>query len=58
MAWCRTRRAGRGFRLDRITAAAPTGEQAPPHDLVDLPLGSAVAAATQPAALASLMPRS
>ncbi|MEU8693200.1 HTH domain-containing protein [Streptomyces sp. NPDC048665] len=50
--------AGRGFRLERITAAAPTGEQAQPHDLADLPLGSAVAAATQPAALASLMPRS
>ncbi|WBO66118.1 helix-turn-helix transcriptional regulator [Streptomyces camelliae] len=56
IAWCRTRQAGRGFRLDRITAAAPTGEQARPHDLADLLLGSAAAGAVQPIALASLIP--
>ncbi|WP_225096302.1 YafY family protein [Streptomyces sp. CoH27] len=56
IAWCRTRQAGRGFRLDRITAAAPTGEQARPHDLADLLLGSAAAGAVQPTALASLTP--
>ncbi|EFL37134.1 helix-turn-helix type 11 domain-containing protein [Streptomyces viridochromogenes DSM 40736] len=54
IAWCRTRRAGRGFRLDRIAAAAPTGEQAQPHDLAELLLGSAAAGAVQPTALASL----
>ncbi|MGY6022341.1 helix-turn-helix transcriptional regulator [Streptomyces spinosirectus] len=56
IAWCRTRQAGRGFRLDRITAAAPTGEQARPHDLAGLLLGSAAAGAVQPTALASLIP--
>jgi proteasome accessory factor B len=56
IAWCRTRQAGRGFRLDRITAAAPTGEQARPHELADLLLGSAAAGAVQPTALASLIP--
>ncbi|MEU6506652.1 YafY family protein [Streptomyces sp. NPDC046942] len=56
IAWCRTRQAGRGFRLDRITAAAPTGERARPHDLADLLLGSAAAGAVQPTALASLTP--
>ncbi|MFE0256201.1 helix-turn-helix transcriptional regulator [Streptomyces sp. NPDC059010] len=56
IAWCRTRQAGRGFRLDRITAAAPTGEQARPHDLAGLLLGSAAASAVQPTALASLIP--
>ncbi|MDH6132982.1 putative DNA-binding transcriptional regulator YafY [Kitasatospora sp. MAA4] len=56
IAWCRTRRAGRGFRLDRITAAAPTGEQAPPHDLAGLLLGSAAAGAVMPTTLASLAP--
>ncbi|MGW3121641.1 helix-turn-helix transcriptional regulator [Streptomyces sp. NPDC001107] len=56
IAWCRTRQAGRGFRLDRITAAAPTGEQARPHNLADLLLGSAAASAGQPTALASLIP--
>ncbi|MFL5997193.1 MAG: helix-turn-helix transcriptional regulator [Streptomyces sp.] len=56
IAWCRIRRAGRGFRLDRITAAAPTGEQAQPHDLASLLLGSAAAGAVQPTALASLVP--
>ncbi|NUQ96722.1 MAG: WYL domain-containing protein [Streptomyces sp.] len=54
IAWCRTRRAGRGFRLDRIAAAATTGEQARPHDLADLLHGSAAADAVPPAALASL----
>jgi predicted DNA-binding transcriptional regulator YafY len=56
IAWCRTRRAGRGFRLDRIAAAATTGEQAHPHDLTELLLGSAAADAVQPTALASLTP--
>ncbi|MFJ2581783.1 helix-turn-helix transcriptional regulator [Kitasatospora aureofaciens] len=56
IAWCRTRRAGRGFRLDRITAAAPTGEEALPHDLAGLLLGSAAADAVRPTALASLAP--
>ncbi|POX52850.1 YafY family protein [Streptomyces sp. Ru72] len=54
IAWCRTRRAGRGFRLDRIAAAAPAGEQAEPRSLTDLLLGSAAAGAVQPTALASL----
>ncbi|MGW2815538.1 helix-turn-helix transcriptional regulator [Streptomyces sp. NPDC001415] len=56
IAWCRTRRAGRGFRLDRITAAAPTGERAQPHDLAELLHGSTAAGAVQPTALASLTP--
>ncbi|WP_326656390.1 helix-turn-helix transcriptional regulator [Streptomyces sp. NBC_00385] len=54
IAWCRMRRAGRGFRLDRITGATPTTEQAQPHDLAELLLGSAAAGAVRPAALASL----
>jgi proteasome accessory factor B len=54
VAWCRTRQAGRGFRLDRITAAAPAGERARPHDLARLLLGSAAAGAVRPTALASL----
>ncbi|MFI9169070.1 helix-turn-helix transcriptional regulator [Streptomyces lincolnensis] len=54
IAWCRARRAGRGFRLDRIAAATVTGEQAQPHDLTELLLGSAAADAVQPTALASL----
>lgn len=54
IAWCRTRRAGRGFRLDRIAAAAPTAEQAQPHDLAALLLGSVAAGAARPSALASL----
>ncbi|WP_255946553.1 helix-turn-helix transcriptional regulator [Streptomyces odontomachi] len=54
VAWCRTRRAGRGFRLDRITAAAPTGDPARPHDLAELLVGSAGAGAVRPAALAAL----
>ncbi|MCO5996295.1 helix-turn-helix transcriptional regulator [Actinoallomurus rhizosphaericola] len=56
IAWCRTRRAGRGFRLDRITAAVPTGDRARPHDLAELLLGSVGADAVRPAALASLTP--
>ncbi|WP_328395331.1 helix-turn-helix transcriptional regulator [Nocardia sp. NBC_00416] len=54
IAWCRERRAGRGFRLDRITAATPTGEPARPHDLAELLRGSAAAGAVQPATLAAL----
>ncbi|MFF9277989.1 helix-turn-helix transcriptional regulator [Streptomyces griseosporeus] len=57
IAWCRARQAGRGFRLDRITAAAPTGERARSHDLADLLRGSAAADAAHPAALAALLPR-
>ncbi|MFF7311687.1 WYL domain-containing protein [Streptomyces sp. NPDC008137] len=56
IAWCRTRQAGRGFRLDRITAAAPTTEQAQPHDLKELLRGSVAADAVQPTTLASLTP--
>ena len=51
IAWCRTRRAGRGFRLDRITAAMTTGEQARRHDLYRLLQGSAAADAVRPATL-------
>ncbi|MFD5698255.1 helix-turn-helix transcriptional regulator [Streptomyces lasiicapitis] len=58
IAWCRTRRAGRGFRLDRIAAAAPTGERARLRDLSELLVGSAGADAIQPAALAALTPPS
>ncbi|WP_433476092.1 helix-turn-helix transcriptional regulator [Spirillospora sp. CA-142024] len=56
IAWCRTRLAGRGFRLDRIAAAAPTGEHAQPHDLAELLLGSSAAGAVRPTALAPLSP--
>jgi proteasome accessory factor B len=56
IAWCRTRRAGRGFRLDRIAAAALTSEQAQPHKLTELLLGSAAVGAVQPTALTSLRP--
>ena len=48
IAWCRTRRAGRGFRLDRIAAATPTPEPAQAHDLAELLAGS-VAAGAMPA---------
>lgn len=58
IAWCRARQAGRGFRLDRITAAAPTTEQAQPHDLSELLRGSAAAGAVRPTTLAPLRPRS
>ncbi|GLW53809.1 helix-turn-helix transcriptional regulator [Kitasatospora phosalacinea] len=54
IAWCRTRRAGRGFRLDRITAADPTAEPAGHHDLAALLHGSAAAGARPPAALDAL----
>ncbi|RKT83498.1 proteasome accessory factor B [Saccharopolyspora antimicrobica] len=54
IAWCRERRAGRGFRLDRIAAATPTDEQSPAHDLADLLTGSAAAGAARPTALAPL----
>ncbi|MFE1863555.1 helix-turn-helix transcriptional regulator [Streptomyces anandii] len=57
IAWCRTRLAGRGFRLDRITAATLTTEQAHPHNLTGLLRGSAAADAVQPATLAPLTPR-
>ncbi|MFJ9854515.1 helix-turn-helix transcriptional regulator [Streptomyces sp. NPDC101150] len=57
IAWCRTRGAGRGFRLDRITAAASTTERAQPHDLTALLRGSAAAGAVPPTALAPLAPR-
>ncbi|MGW4689789.1 helix-turn-helix transcriptional regulator [Streptomyces sp. NPDC004244] len=57
IAWCRTRQAGRGFRLDRITAAAPTTEQAHPHDLAELLRGSAAGGAVQPTTLAPFTPR-
>ncbi|MFE1803533.1 helix-turn-helix transcriptional regulator [Streptomyces sp. NPDC059533] len=53
IAWCRARRSGRGFRLDRIAAAAPTGEQAHPRDLAELLRGSVAAAAVPPLAPAS-----
>lgn len=56
IAWCRTRQAGRGFRLNRIKAAAPTTEQTHPHDLTELLRGSAAAGAVQPTTLASLTP--
>jgi predicted DNA-binding transcriptional regulator YafY len=55
VAWCRTRRAGRGFRLDRIEAATPLDERAGPRDLATL-LGPLAAGATTPAALDSLTP--
>ncbi|WP_445518473.1 helix-turn-helix transcriptional regulator [Streptomyces sp. NEAU-174] len=54
IAWCRTRRAGRGFRLDRITAATPTDERSQPHNLPELLLGSTATDAVRPTALASL----
>ncbi|MBC2878027.1 MULTISPECIES: helix-turn-helix transcriptional regulator [Streptomyces] len=56
IAWCRTREAGRGFRLDRVTAATPTMERAGTHDLAELLRGSAAAGAVRPAALAALAP--
>ncbi|WP_254715037.1 YafY family protein [Actinomadura sp. NAK00032] len=54
IAWCRTRRAGRGLRLDRIAAAAPTGERVQARDLAELLLGSAAERAVPPAALVPL----
>jgi proteasome accessory factor B len=35
LAWCRRRRAGRWFRLDRIESAHLTTELAPPRDLLE-----------------------
>ncbi|KJE22310.1 WYL domain [Frankia torreyi] len=55
VAWCRLRRAPRGFRLDRIRGAAPTGQAAPRRELADL-LGSAATGAVTPDALDSLAP--
>ena len=46
IAWCRTRRAGRGFRLDRIVAADPTAGRAVRRNLADLLDGAAAGAAT------------
>ncbi|MGW6914667.1 helix-turn-helix transcriptional regulator [Kitasatospora sp. NPDC054939] len=54
IAWCRTRQAGRGFRLDRITAATASTERVRPHDLAALLRGSAAAGAVPPTALAPL----
>ena len=36
MAWCRQRRAGRWFRVDRIRRADLTTQPAPPRDLTDV----------------------
>lgn len=36
LAWCRSRRAGRWFRLDRVTRATATRESAPPRDLAEV----------------------
>jgi predicted DNA-binding transcriptional regulator YafY len=36
MAWCRWRRAGRWFRIDRIRRADLTTQPAPPRDLTDV----------------------
>jgi len=36
LAWCRTRRGGRSFRLDRITAAQLTTQRFDPRDLGDV----------------------
>lgn len=54
IAWCRTRQAGRGFRLDRITTATPTDAPARPHDLATLLRGSAAAGAIRPDTLSAL----
>ncbi|WP_018638907.1 helix-turn-helix transcriptional regulator [Parafrankia elaeagni] len=35
LAWCRTRRAGRWFRLDRVRGATLTREQVAPRDMVE-----------------------
>ncbi|MFE9407966.1 WYL domain-containing protein [Streptomyces sp. NPDC006704] len=56
IAWCRTRRAGRGFRLDRIATAQPLAEQAEPRDLAALLRGSAATSAERPATLDALAP--
>ncbi len=54
IAWCRMRRAPRGFRLDRILGASPTEETAPARRLTDM-LGPAGEGAGAPAALESLI---
>jgi predicted DNA-binding transcriptional regulator YafY len=36
MGWCRLRDAGRAFRLDRVLAAADTGQPVPPRSYADL----------------------
>jgi predicted DNA-binding transcriptional regulator YafY len=36
LAWCRTRRGGRWFRLDRITAAQLTAQRFEPRDLTEV----------------------
>ena len=36
LAWCRRRRAGRWFRLDRISAAHVTAEPAPARDVAEV----------------------
>ncbi|WP_279537834.1 helix-turn-helix transcriptional regulator [Amycolatopsis acidicola] len=51
IAWCRTRQAGRGFRLDRITAAAATTDRIQPRDLAELLRGSAAERAVRPGTL-------
>lgn len=56
IAWCRTRRAGRGFRLDRIATAQPLAEQAEPRDAAALLRGSAATSAVRPATLDALAP--
>ncbi|RKN44014.1 helix-turn-helix transcriptional regulator [Streptomyces hoynatensis] len=56
IAWCRTRRAGRGFRLDRVLAAAPTGERGRSHDLAALLRGSVAEGAAPAASGAPLAP--
>ncbi|MFG2717875.1 helix-turn-helix transcriptional regulator [Streptomyces sp. NPDC048416] len=58
IAWCRTRQAGRGFRLDRIAEAVLTAEQAEPRDLGALLIGSVAAEAARPPALTPLIPPS
>jgi proteasome accessory factor B len=55
LAWCRMRRAPRGFRLDRIQAATLTGRPAPRRNLADM-LNSAAAGAATPPALQTLAP--
>ncbi len=38
MAWCRLRGSARAFRVDRVLAAADTGEAAPCRSYADLDL--------------------
>jgi proteasome accessory factor B len=49
--WCRTRRAGRGFRLDRIVSVTNTAERVQPRDLNGLLRGSMAAGAVRPSTL-------